>query len=363
MSQGNEDVEGAVGGTPFNFEDWAKQHQLSRKTTGALRQDECDKEASLRLLTGHDINRINVPVGQIRLLRLGLRALGNPILVNDHPDPTGDPPVHPENREEETEGDANTQALNQAGQELEDLLDGGIIPDGEGNLKTSAATKPLLPRGGVRPSATTYVSYDPLMHLTVKATKVKALQIANFLPEAARLRVNRRKKDQFTFTTTPGGALSLKTEDTQKVYVTLDEWSGANMRLCAQLLKEGQIQESELVYYMAYTAMISDLAGQYEWSSVLEYDTRYRELQAEHLFLWGTPHPHTERHLLVPRQQGRQVKDRAGSQGGEKAKSKPLCRDYMSKWGCNFGNNCKYRHEYPEGSAKVPPKVTPPKNE
>ena len=109
----------------------------------------------------------------------------------------------------------------------------------------------------------TFLQYDPLMHLTVKAGKRKALQIEQFLQEPIRARVNPKRREQLTFTTTSQGGLSLKKDEPGSFYVTVAEWNGANMRLCAHMLKIKLIKESELIYSMAYTAMIADLAGRY----------------------------------------------------------------------------------------------------
>ena len=39
--------------------------------------------------------------------------------------------------------------------------------------------------------------------------------------------------------------------------------------------------------YMAYTAMISQLAQKYKWASVIRFDREYRQLQANIGFMWG----------------------------------------------------------------------------
>ena len=157
------------------------------------------------------------------------------------------------------------------------------------------------------------------------------------------------------------GNVMLKNEELGTYYITLDEWSGANMRLGAHMIRTGVLSAKEAIYYMAYTAMISDLAAKYEWQSVLEFDSRYRMLQAEHGFLWGTDNPHSERHILIPKIQQVLGKGKTGSRwtgrkGGEDGE-KPYCRNFLSGHDCDFGEKCKYRHEYPPKKAgKVLPK-------
>ena len=359
MAEGNQ----VAGPEPFNLEDWAIQHGLSRKTTGTLRREEYESLAALKLMTAGDINRIDIAVGQIRILRTALRELGNPILVVDPTEPPKDNgapnvSVHEEDVEENPlEGDNNEQVLQDAGDHLALLL--------QPNAEEDELTNQDLPLPTSKPAQNkttlNFSPYNPLMHLTVKAARKKALQIEQFLSETVRTRVNRKKKDHLTFTSTPGGGLTLKTDDHSSVYVTIAEWNGANMRLCAHMLKKGMIREKELIYYMAYTAMIADLAGRYEWASILDYDVRYRELQAEHGFPWGTPHPHAEQHILIPRHhdnggKGRSQMTTANSKK-KRTKINQPCRKWFARGECEFGEDCIYQHERsPSTTVKATPK-------
>ena len=328
----------------FTLENWAKESQLSKKTVTTLRKEECDKLQALKLFTSRDINRMNITVGQARLLRLALQGLGNPIsLVDDAKPGEGGKQGQPG---AQVQGN-NGELLDQAGDELAELLavEGDqeeVFPD-EG-----AAARPL---GGNQPGGggTGGGLCDPLMLLTVRATTRKALQILNFLPESVRARVNRRRRDQLTLATGADGAVTVKAEEMGSYYVTLDEWSGANMRLGAQLYKSGDIAADKLVYYMAYTALVADLAARYEWGSVLEFDMRYRELQAEHGFDWGTQHPHMEMYVLIPKRsypQPGKGKGNGNSYKKEKREKVDLpCRQYLVTSHCKFGDACIYRHD------------------
>ncbi|KAH3851139.1 hypothetical protein DPMN_093620 [Dreissena polymorpha] len=63
------------------------------------------------------------------------------------------------------------------------------------------------------------------------------------------------------------------------------------MRLLNHLLSTGQIERTDVDFYLAYTTKIS----------VLNFDYSYRELQAEHAFRWGTFSPHMELQILLPK--------------------------------------------------------------
>ena len=344
----------------FVFTEWVDACNLSKKTVQTLRKEECMNKATLKLLTSRDVNKMDLAVGQARLLRVALQGVGNTISVDDEP------------QTKTTSGGGGTSndpddpnvILEEAGGELERILQAG----GAGSAEAAEAQFPLevgTQRGG-HGRGDGYC--DPLMILTVKSSAKKAHQILNYLPETTKARINRRKREQFSLATTSDGAITLKTEEQGTYYISFDEWSGANMRLGAELLKQGELKLGEIVYYMAYTAMISDLAARYEWMSILEFDKRYRELQAAHGFPWGTDHPHTERHVLIPRRPAPPNKPKVGGwskkggHGEDATQEKPLCRDYLSRNGCNYGPNCRFRHVRPATATGAGDK-DPPKNE
>ena len=374
----------------FDFDDWATTFKLSRKCTAALRKDDCDAVEALRLVTAEDINRMDVPVGQVRLLRKALRELGNPI-------PMGKEDDTDDHEEDEVEPGAsgivadtlNAEVLAQASRELNKLLGKDDQEASGSGAQTERATTSTAEKEGSRvgtltslravakpPSKREPVSLnqliaalqqttpavgradDPLTLLTVKATTTKALRILDFLPETVRNRVSRRRREQVTFSTLADGGVALRAEEAGQYYISIEEWSAANMRLAAQLVKDGQLKVEGLLYYMAYTALVSDLASKYDWLSILEFDTKYRELQAEYQFNWGTPHPHTERYYLRPRRV--MVAGERGRHGGANDQSKnrdiPVCRMYVARGKCSFGDTCKYRHEKPQVADKATPK-------
>ena len=187
--------------TNFTLEAWAHEHSVSKKTLTNLRKEECDSLLALKLLTAKDVNRLNVTMGQARLLRLALRAIGNPISLGDDQAPSetketsakrGETGEGGEDVVDNPDVEDQGQILNQAGKELEQLLnDAGQEDDPE----VTSAAEPAANRKGIQPGGSGYgKGYgDPLMLLTVKANTHKALQILNFLPETVRTRINRRK--------------------------------------------------------------------------------------------------------------------------------------------------------------------------
>ncbi len=44
-------------------------------------------------------------------------------------------------------------------------------------------------------------------------------------------------------------------------------------------------------YYLAYTAIMFEFAQKYDWASMMDFDIKYREQQAAHVFQWGAINP------------------------------------------------------------------------
>ena len=321
----------------FSPEEWAAKHNLNRNTTRLLRREELLDEEVLKALTREDINRLELSIGQARALTSAVADLGNPIQVDQDGE---DQVANDQEQEDVGQEAAQLDLLVKAGRELDHLLAQG----GEGATKSA--------KGGAAP----YHQYDPRMNLTVRAVTKKALQVVSFLPEAARTRVNRRKRDRLVLAESPGGTVSLKTEDAGQVYISWDEWSAANNRLLAHMLREGDLPRVDVEYYLAYLTYIYELVPNFEWTSILEYDTRYREIQAQHGFPWGTMAPHLDT-ILVAKKPVAALKGKpAGGDRGRirQEEKKQICKMFATRGSCPFGEACKYRHE--RGAAPLPKK-------
>jgi hypothetical protein len=184
---------------------------------------------------------------------------------------------------------------------------------------------------------------DPRAILTMKATSRKATHITQFLTEKCkRRRQNRRKEFVLRSGQTHQETLIIKTDEEHPYLgIYVEEWGAANMRLMNHLLNSGQLQRDDIEFYLAYTTKIFEFADIYEWSSVLNFDYTYRELQTEHDFQWGTFSPHMELQILIPK------RIKHGSEMPSQNVPKPQqedCRIFKAKGVCPFGSNCRYRH-------------------
>ena len=97
------------------------------------------------------------------------------------------------------------------------------------------------------------------------------------------------------------GRISLKQSEEDLSGITIAEWGAANMKLMNFLMSTGDLSRDKVEFYLAYTMKIFEMADVYEWSSILQFDQRYRELQAAHGFPWGDMRMALQMQLLTPR--------------------------------------------------------------
>jgi hypothetical protein len=178
---------------------------------------------------------------------------------------------------------------------------------------------------------------DPRATLTVKATKTKAIHIIEFLPD--HIRRKRAPKSLLRVDTGEDGEPCIHYQEAPTSYdgISMNVWGAANMRLLNFLINTGRLDNTKIAFYLAYSAHIFDLAERYLWSSIMEFDKQYRELQAEYSFPWGTFAAQLEMKTLVLKQASVESERSVHNTSEE-------CRMYKARGWCSFGGNCKYRH-------------------
>ena len=318
----------------FDFTAWASTHKLSRSTTATLHKEECVSELTLKALGPSEVNRLQLSIGQTVALKAALSAIGNPNFA---------PPEVPTERAtrapsvhggQSSRGDQ--EDLRRAEQDLDNFLD-GVAPQQED-------------LGDGRKLHSAKFGADPRINLTLRATRNKAQKIVNFLPEHVANRVAAKRRDRMSLVEGPDGIMSIKAEAGQSGFITLGEWSAANIRLLQYLLESGELKRSEIEYYQAYSLMIYEFLEAYDWGSILNFDTRYRELQAHHGFPWGTQNQQLAATVLIPRKQP--TRDRAADnnkgKGGPLVRKDEQCRLQFTRDGCPYGEKCIYAHQRPK---------------
>ena len=338
-------------GENFDFDKWANDSNLSRESTTALKTLKLANYTCLINLKTEEMKRTGLSLGQEVLFRLALTKLGNPNMEHDGGNKgTGQvpgTPASPRTRPQDTGSLAaeapETDPLMLAGQQLDALFKNSSDTQNAGDQLDSLLKNSLDTRNPIR-STPVEMPYDPRILLSAKASSKKAEKIVSFLPEKVKERIQRARKDRMVLTHSEDGSISLKSNDLETYHITVAEWGAANMRLMNFLLQQGDLARAHVEYYMAYTTQVFEYASTYEWTSILLFDTRYRDLQAEHGFLWGDMRLAQQMNILVPR-------NSANSQGNGKYRNpktqKPQeeCKKWLSSGGkCPFGDKCRYVH-------------------
>ena len=337
----------------FNFEDWCRDFGLSRKTTQTLRQEELLSKRTLLMLNEEDIASFGLPLGQKKLLVQGVADLKGHSAATSNATCEQSTQMSAQNDQPQerdlgqtapADSDFNLRTLRQQNSEL--LTAGKTFNE----LFNSASTD-------IQPHASEVMdkgpsSYlDPRTILSMKSRKQKALNITDFITEPTKKRRQARKRELILTTsgTSEDQIVLRPDEDHPYSGISIHEWGAANCRLMNCLLEKQYLQRCEVEYYLAYTTKLFEWAQKYEWESILEYDFRYRELQAEHDFKWGSFSPDMELHILERRQYTKQFASRRQQHSQNNARGRSErpqedCWTFKAKGKCPFGENCKFQH-------------------
>ena len=323
----------SVASEDFNFDQWVEESHINRESAKALRTHKMTDFDCLTNIKSGEVKRAGLALGQEVFLRMALAKLGNPNFVEEEVSrSTPATPVRTPVRTTLPAQDIN-QSLAQdpllsAGAQLDELFKDS--PDVTRALSAVATPAPL-------PSA-----YDPRILLSARATTKKAEKIISFLPEKAKDRIQRSRKDRMILTQGEDGSISVKSNDKESFYISLSEWGAANMRLMNHLLQNGDLPRDHVEYYLAYTMQVFELADIYEWASVLQFDGRYRELQAEHGFVLGDMRLYQQMQVLTPKNA---YNARPRHNGMKQPKIDEDCKKWLATNGkCPFGTNCRFVH-------------------
>lgn len=370
-------------GEAFDFNVWAKNNGINRKTTAMLRKEDLATVEALVLLEPSDFKELDLTIGQRKLLQSAIGTLTAPerhkqsVKISDSGINRSDvnniivekalsnPGTASGETENLTIADIRRQAslLETSGKKLDSSLS---TCNNQRNhtqhvhVNCKYEQTDVL-RGHIDEPCTRIVDpSDPRTILTVKATTKKVTHIVQFLSEQTKKRRLNKRKEWVLAKTGDMDSLVVK-PDTEHPYsgISVAEWSAANCRLLAYLLRSGELSLDKVEYYLAYTTQIYDFASKYEWDSILDFDYNYRERQAEYGFAWGALTANMELQLLQPRvprslvPQSRTAPQKGRGQSGQgRAVDMPECKMFKARNGnCPFGEKCKYRHVLMENNA------------
>ena len=353
----------------FNFDDWANASQLNRDTVKALRTHKMTDYICLTNIKSGEIKRAGLALGQEIYFRMALATLGNPNFKEDVPvsvpaAPTVAASSMDQSKDQETDPDLDQERGQEPNKEPDQEQEENILLAAGAQLDALFKNSPDVTRAlsaPAQPEVTSLLSapaklaplsaaYDPRILLSAKATKKKAEKITSFLPERVKDRIQRARKDRMILTQGEDGSISVKANDKESYYISMSEWGAANMRLMNYLLQNGDLPRDHVEYYLAYTMQVFELADNFEWASVLQFDSRYRDLQAEHGFPWGDMRLSQQMQVLRPKTL-HSVRPRPVT--GKPPKIEEDCKKWLATNGkCPFGTSCKFIHKKLDPPAK-----------
>ncbi len=197
---------------------------------------------------------------------------------------------------------------------------------------TSTTTNPAANVYG-----TTRMDLDPQVYLTRADAGNKAKTIIDFIPRASTMNDQEVEIGNGVILRLQGGTKpKLET-------ITPAQWTAANARILAELIKEGQSSTQYTLDYLSYTAKIGELATRYTWSSVIAFDDEYRRRQAEFRFRWGSDSPHSSQLLLRERESAPKKPQTRRTKPTSKIEM-PFCFNFNNGRACQYGSDCRFRH-------------------
>ncbi len=316
------------------LEHWVKHNGLNAQTLDALRSAGCDNVQGLRYLRCEDMDRLGLPIIQRRILQ---KALGLSEPEVRPPQPPG-------------QGGGVVSGLSSC---LAGLGIGGSDPP-------VPLDAPSAGRNGYT------------MQLDRPTGKPDYHDIVDHLPCSVGV-------EEEEIVGGDGQTKILLRRGPQRVKlekVTANQWNCANMVIMDRLYKDGKLGPWGIREYMNYTFVVNELAGRYQWQSVLSYDREYRQLQAREGFPWGAQVDHLSRVFLKEKlPEPANPKGASNRRGHRQSSVKDknslnVCGLYNSREQvCHFGADCKYAHicsecgkphpKYEHGKA---PRAAEPKN-
>lgn len=305
-----------TGDPDFDFETWAIEAGLVRKTTAKLRQEDLCAERTLALLDSSDIRKLSLAIGQRKLLEAAIQRLTTQVTDQQMPFTAIDEATQIQEENGVTTGGATNHAVE---------TDNGNDPQPPQQLTISQLRRQMqndnqlegagktLDSLGISPptsndkcinkskSSWSDCAFDPRTMLTIKASSAKAVHITQFLSEATKKKRLARKR-QFVVSQKGGDSQLVIATDDDHPYsgLTIEEWSAANCRVMAHLLQTGQLATADIEFYLAYTVQIYEFSQRYQWEGLMDFDYQYRERQAQYNFFWGTNTGNMELSLLNP---------------------------------------------------------------
>ena len=322
----------------FDFKKWCSDNGLKESTIEILRNNDLDSQDALKLVRADDVGTLDLTLGQRRLFMQALNLLNG----NDQEQKTEE--KHPS----ESTPVTTKSVANDGG--LEDLLKkmGGISMD-DPLLKLGATEQPFpVPLERVDNNPQVFLGTQ---HQAQKEGEKKPLLIPDFISTA---NYDGSIEDEQDIGGSAGARIVLRASRSKPKLenISLSMWVAANARIMHKLSKTGKLSgPSQIAGYLSYTVKVAELLESNTLASVVIYDNKYRKLQHQYGFCWGSDSQHLHTRFLVKRHPltqsnqtlARPYAESRSNSGRPPQFVRPICRQFNSLSGCNWPQ-CRFEH-------------------
>ncbi|KAL9977192.1 hypothetical protein ACROYT_G014570 [Oculina patagonica] len=247
--------------TTFDFNAWCTTTQLKEATVEALKKEDIDSEAALKLLTEKDVEELGLSVGQKRVLEAALKKLKLEEQAKTEPGDVTDP-VTTKSLAKDSGLEEILKKIEGAGSLEDSLLALGttdLFPGKTPAAQNSSTLNSTLPR----------LDNDPHVFLgqqQQKAIGTKQGEKPLLIPDFINLGTYDSSEEEQEIGNNSSGAKIIfrATKAKPKLeQITLSMWVASNSRIMYELLKKGKLSAttSDIADYLAYTAWIRNLGN------------------------------------------------------------------------------------------------------
>ena len=326
-----------AGSAEFAFEDWASSCKLSKKTVQLLRKEELTVMEAIESLTSDEIQGLSLPLGQAKLLQLGVQRLQTPAV---------------DNRATAPAAPGTARVPGQTGVAPADSQPppgcSGMVTAATLNCDREIST--ILENMQDVPGDALW-NLDGAGSATIDRPQGKPLVIGDFVSRATEGTVDTSEQRLFS----QGGSQVILRSCRQKPLpeqVSLAQWISANARILQRLIANGELSSKGIVDYLEYTSDFGDYAQVCEKESLMIYDHEYRLKQARKKTQWGVEDVHLANFYLQRknRHPGTQT-SKTNNSWNRQPSTPPRSRDSAGGEICRTFNGsgcqrsfCKYSH-------------------
>ena len=126
--------------------------------------------------------------------------------------------------------------------------------------------------------------------------------------------------------------------------LSIAQWVVGNTRIFHSLLSSGKLPFAQDVqHYLAYTVKIMELSSKFSWPSLLQYDDKFRHIQAVYNYPWSFDSHHLHTVILEPKRYAGGKSTSGSAPANFSPDGRVICRNFNRVKGCSLAD-CHFAH-------------------